>query len=178
MTPDFSRASPVRGLAILPKWMPLYSSLIEHPVNRARTSPNRQSGGRTGDVRRPSGLDSAQGTYPAGIRPTKQNRNRPAGRASSIQPSGAFAYNRANAATSAPSARSTPANKYAALPSARNASAVGLVQTFKHACARTSKSPSGANRAATSSTNAAPFGSPPIPAHVEHINKLWVITPT
>lgn len=68
-------------------------------------------------------------TGSAGIRPNRQWRSRPQGRASSIQPSFAALYNLAKARMSFWSLTgSIPENIYAALPCARNDIAVGLAQ--------------------------------------------------
>lgn len=82
----------------------------------------------------------------AGMRPVKQNRKRPNGRASSIQPSALVVYSLAKARISSRSVTgSTPENKYAALPVARNDIALGASHMDMHATVFTSKSSSPAS---------------------------------
>lgn len=116
----------------------------------------------------------------AGIRPNRQNRSRPHGRASSIQPSWAARYKRAKANIScwSPSG-SMPEKRYAALPTARNEIAVGLAQADMHSNVSTAKSwiagsSAWAKICFIASASSAPFGSGSSSLrHVEQIKTVW-----
>lgn len=103
-------------------------------------------------------------TYP-GTRPLRQNRNRPNGRASSIQPAGLAAYAASKARTSAASAAVTPANRYVASP--WTAIAVGVSHIDKQACSRSSQP--GTSPMADAKASASP------PAHVAQIVSRLII---
>ncbi len=116
----------------------------------------------------------------AGIRPNRQCRSCPHGRASSIQPSLAAIYSFAKARISCWSlAGSIPENIYAALPLARNERAVGLAQADMHSKVSMLKSRISAMSDAAkipfrASAKATPFGvSSPSLRQVEHMNKVW-----
>ena len=118
----------------------------------------------------------------AGIRPCKQNRSRPSGRASSIQPSPVVRYSRANARISFWSvSTSTPENRYAALPGARKEITFGFPQPDMHSNVSTSKdrkagSSCRASSRRTSCANAAPRDSlSPSFRQVEQTNSVWRI---
>ncbi len=118
----------------------------------------------------------------AGIRPFKRCLRRPQERASSITPSALSRYKRAKARISAMSPLgSTPANKYAALPVARNDSAVGSVQIFMHSTvaisnARISASPEAENNSRNAVACATPCGATPALQQVAQTVKQWRIT--
>jgi len=119
-------------------------------------------------------------TGSAGIRPNRQCRSRPQGRASSIQPSFAAIYNLAKARISCWSlSGSTPANIYAALPLARNEIAVGLPHADIHSYvsilkSRIASSVDFAKTAFSSAANASPFGTVSSSLRqVEQINTVW-----
>ena len=119
-------------------------------------------------------------TESAGIRPNRQCRSRPQGRASSIQPSFAAIYSLAKARISCWSfAGSTPENIYAALPCARNDIAVGLAQADIHSNvsilkSRIATSLDFAKTAFSSAANASPFGVVSSSLRqVEQINTVW-----
>jgi len=101
----------------------------------------------------------------AGMRPIRQWRNRPQGRASSIQPSLASRYNFAKARISSWSwAGSMPENRYAALLCARKEIAVGFAQADMHSKvsmlkARIAGSSALAKSVLSAVANASPWGS-------------------
>ena len=116
----------------------------------------------------------------AGMRPNKQKRNRPQGRASSIQPSFAAVYSFAKARISCWSwAGSMPENIYAALPLARNEIATGLAQADMHSKvsmlkSRISASLEVAKISFNASAKATPFGvSSAFLQQVEQMKTVW-----
>ncbi len=116
----------------------------------------------------------------AGMRPNRQKRNRPQGRASSIQPSFAAIYNFAKARISCwSSAGSMPENIYAALPLARNETATGLAQADMHSKvsmlkSRISASLEVAKISLNASAKATPCGvSSAFLQQVEHMKTVW-----
>ena len=119
-------------------------------------------------------------TGSAGIRPNRQWRSRPQGRASSIQPSFAAIYSLAKARISCWSmAGSTPENIYAALPCARNDIAMGLAHADMHSYvsilnSRIAASLDFAKTAFRSAANASPFWVVSSSLRqVEQINTVW-----
>ncbi len=117
----------------------------------------------------------------AGMRPNRQCLSLPHGRASSIQPSAASMYNLAKAKISSLSVSGlTSANRYAALPAARNEMAVGFEQADMHSNVSISKalisgSSEDANIPFSAAAKTSPFGiSSASLRHVEQINKLWL----
>lgn len=116
----------------------------------------------------------------AGIRPNRQNRSCPHGRASSIQPSSAAAYIFAKARISCRSLiGSTPANRYAALRAARNDIAFGLAHADMHSNVSTLKSRiCGSSDVVKISfmawARSSPFGAVSLSLqHVEQMNIVW-----
>ena len=116
----------------------------------------------------------------AGMRPNRQKRNRPQGRASSIQPSFAVIYSFAKARISCWSwAGSMPENIYAALPLARNETATGLAQADMHSKvsmlkSRISAMSEAVNMSFNASAKATPFGaSSAFLQQVEHMKTVW-----
>jgi len=114
------------------------------------------------------------------MRPNRQKRNRPQGRASSIQPSFAAMYNRAKAKISCWSLTgSMPENIYAALPLARNEIAVGLAQADMHSNVSMLKSRISASLEAAKISFNAFAKAPPLGVsslslrQVEHIKTVW-----
>lgn len=116
----------------------------------------------------------------AGMRPNRQKRNRPQGRASSIQPSFAAIYSFAKARISCwSSTGSMPENIYAALSLARNETATGLAQADMHSKVSMLKSRISAmsetvNMSFKASAKATPFGvSCAFLRQVEHMKTVW-----